>query len=414
MARVFPAIKILIFSYALSLVVNVLTAGYKETRGFYPLFILLFIIPVTIICLVIIEWIFKIIEKWLKKKRFKIAYSPVELVFAIVLQGLFSFGLVFAWSNYLIFDGIDKLVFSLTTIFPTSFFIIYSVFWFRKREKKIVEDKLEIIIKKASRMESKKKPVTEYDFESKVLIPGFTSEHITEQDKLSITYDVPTKHRYFDVISKLKIEYIDYLKALKLTMKLQSDSLLSLNIQRRDSAFGHLKDELVIPRLANVYVLHSSTPEVWGNLFNDNFFRQSLLLLRPHLEQFSLKGQYVEVVIYSEKAILKVLDWVLDLNPSMEKLSGSLEVTRAEKMLCYNCQDPFDPFEEVCTSCGSPRPRCIVCFQDLKPEIDTDVVILPCCKIYAHKDHMIVWLRKKPSCPNCHADLSRWINKIGI
>ena len=141
MAREFPAIKILIFSYALSLVVNVLTAGYKETRGFYPLFILLFIIPVTIICLVIIEWIFKIIEKWLKKKRFKIAYSPVELVFAIVLQGLFSFGLVFAWSNYLIFDGIDKLVFSLTTIFPTSFFIIYSVFWFRKKEKKIVVSK---------------------------------------------------------------------------------------------------------------------------------------------------------------------------------------------------------------------------------------------------------------------------------
>jgi len=62
--------------------------------------------------------------------------------------------------------------------------------------------------------------------------------------------------------------------------------------------------------------------------------------------------------------------------------------------------------KEVCDDCNSPRPRCIICYQDLKPSEEENVVILPCCQIYAHREHIKVWLRKKPSCPNCHADLS--------
>ncbi len=414
MPREFPIVKPMIITYAVSMLVLVLTAGYHHTQGFIEMFAVIFITPVCIIALVGFEWTFKPISRWFKRNRYNFDYSILELVWVIILQAAFCFGLLLSWSNFFSIGRIEVLVFSLTTIFPSSFFIFYLISWIRYRRKDVVTSDLDVIIKKTSWLESKKKIETEYDFESKILIPGLTSENIIDQDKLSITYEVPSKHRYYDVFTKLKIDYIDYLKALRLTMKLKSDSLLSLSIKRRDTAFSHLKEELVIPRLSNVYVLDSSTPEVWGNLFNDTLFRQSLLMLRPHLDQFSLKGEYVEVVIYSEKAILKVLDWVMDLNPSMEKLTGELEVTRAEKMLCYSCQDPFDPFEEICGKCGSPRPRCIICFQDLKPEVDIDVVILPCCKIYAHKDHMTLWFTRKTNCPNCHADLSRWANEIRI
>lgn len=414
MSRNFPIVKFLIILDGIALVSLLLTAGYKITLMFnYPSFVLLFIVPIVIVALVLFEWGFSILWNWVRNENVKLENSFLEFIGVLILQAAYCFGLIAAWYNFFLITYPILAAYILVVIITSLVFLIYIYIWV-KNYLKYSKERSGDIVRTSPLISSKKnsKDLPDFDFILKTL--GFMREDISSEYKQSIIFNVPETNKYYEVISQLKIDYIDYLKALQLTMKLQSDSLLSLVIRRRDSAFGHLKDELIIPRLANVYVLSSPTPEVWVNLFNDTLFKENLLLLRPYLEQFSLKGQYVEVIIYSEKAIAKVLDWVFDLNPSMERLSGTIKVSQAEAMLCYNCQDPFDPLEDVCTKCGSPRPRCIVCFQDLKPEIDTDVVILPCCKIYAHKEHMIVWLRKKPSCPNCHADLSRWINKIGI
>ena len=105
---------------------------------------------------------------------------------------------------------------------------------------------------------------------------------------------------------------------------------------------------------------------------------------------------------------------MMELNPSLELVAQSFESADADVLLCYNCQDPFDPLEEKCNKCSAQRPRCIVCFQDLKPEEENDVVQLPCCEIYAHFDHIMIWLNKKPICPNCHKSLSVWMNQTRL
>ena len=323
---------------------------------------------------------------------------------------LFCLGLFFAWSNLPYIDPFKLSVYIIFATIPSVFFIVYIAFWIKNR-KTVILEKYKMDVKKKSWIDSMKDSESDFNFNAIQEIPGLT---VVKKQKHDIVYDVPSSNKYHEVISRLRIEYLDYLKALKLIIRLKSDSLVSLEIQRRDSVFAKQEDELIIPRLSNAYVLNSSTPEVWTSLSNDTIFIEDLLLLRPHLEHFSLKGQFIEVILYSEKAITKVLDWILELNPSMEKLAESIKATKAEKILCYNCQEPFDLLEETCSNCGSPRPKCIICFQDLKPEVDTDVIILPCCKIYAHKDHIMMWLLRKSNCPNCHHDLSRWANEIRI
>ena len=414
MSRKFPIVKFLVIAYCLSLISLLLIEGYDITKnGNLPSFVMLFIIPLIVSIIVLAAWISKGFKLWFYKKKINIENSFYEVIGVLLLQAAYCFGLTAAWYNLTSIDLTALFVYVFAVIIPTTIFLIYFVNLFRKRldGNQIIEDD---VVKKSSKRQLKAKQETKLDFDSLIQLPGFTSEDIIEKLEQSVTYNVPSNHKFYEVFTRLKIEYYSSFKALRLVIKLRSDSLLSLDIQRKDSAFTFQRNEFVIPRLANAFVLNSPTPNVWKSLFRDTLLKENLALLRSNLEQFSLKGQYIEAIVYSSKAILQVLNWVVDLNPSMEKMSGSIQVSKAEAMLCYNCQDPFDPLEDVCTKCGSSRPRCIVCFQDLKPEIDTDVVILPCCKIYAHKEHMIVWLRKKPSCPNCHADLSRWINKIGI
>ena len=93
-------------------------------------------------------------------------------------------------------------------------------------------------------------------------------------------------------------------------------------------------------------------------------------------------------------------------------LFSGIDEYEVERLECYNCGDPFDVSEEVCDKCNSPRPRCIICHLDLKRTDQEEVVTLPCCDIYSHKNHIISWLKQNPHCPNCHKNLSHWLNKV--
>ncbi|MHA1347354.1 MAG: RING finger domain-containing protein [Candidatus Heimdallarchaeaceae archaeon] len=54
----------------------------------------------------------------------------------------------------------------------------------------------------------------------------------------------------------------------------------------------------------------------------------------------------------------------------------------------------------------------MICFQDLKPSSENEVVMLPCCSIYAHKPHIITWLKENTKCPNCKTNLKYWLEEI--
>lgn len=72
---------------------------------------------------------------------------------------------------------------------------------------------------------------------------------------------------------------------------------------------------------------------------------------------------------------------------------------------CYTCGDNFNYTEEFCVSCGSPRPRCIICLLYLLPD-DLNIVKTPCCNMYAHKTHLKAWLSTSSICPHCKGRLT--------
>ena len=222
-------------------------------------------------------------------------------------------------------------------------------------------------------------------------------------------YQVP-KHHLYSIFSKIKIIRVTQ-QSVKIFASLRQPLPSNLDIRlKREIAYG-FQSPISIPRLSSVFNIHSGTPDLWEYVLKDEDVKAQLLALRTHLEYILLRGEYVEGMVYYESAVIGVLNFVGNVHAILMGTKAAKE-DKIEALACYNCEDPFDPLEEECDKCGSTRPRCIVCFLDLKPSEKQDVVKLPCCEIYAHTNHIISWLQQNPNCPNCHENLSHWLSRL--
>lgn len=222
-------------------------------------------------------------------------------------------------------------------------------------------------------------------------------------------YQIP-KHHLYSIFSKIKIIRVTQ-QSVKIFASLRQPLPSNLDIRlKREMAYG-FQSPISIPRLSSVFNIHSGTPDLWEYVLNDEDVKAQLLALRTHLEYILLRGEYVEGMVYYESAVIGVLNFVGNVHAILMGTKAAKE-DKVEALACYNCEDPFDPLEEECDKCGSTRPRCIVCFLDLKPSEKQDVVKLPCCEIYAHTNHIISWLQQNPNCPNCHENLSHWLSRL--
>ncbi|MHA1259959.1 MAG: hypothetical protein ACTSSG_09325 [Candidatus Heimdallarchaeaceae archaeon] len=187
------------------------------------------------------------------------------------------------------------------------------------------------------------------------------------------------------------------------------------DLRRKDTGF-------IISPLSDFFVLLSPSPAMWEEVLNNQKVQDSLLKLKGKVKRtytqdvkyIYIRDNYVESILVGEQTVIDLVKLIILMHQQMKKLFSGLEDFEVEKLLCYNCEDPFDPLEEVCDKCGAPRPRCIVCHLDLKPSEKEEVVTLPCCGVYAHKNHIISWLEQNPQCPNCHTNLNHWLKKIKL
>lgn len=67
--------------------------------------------------------------------------------------------------------------------------------------------------------------------------------------------------------------------------------------------------------------------------------------------------------------------------------------------LCLKCKMQLSFRGNLCYNCGTPTPRCIICWKD--PEITEKVMLLHCCGFHGHENHINDWLRNKNVCPIC-------------
>ena len=231
-----------------------------------------------------------------------------------------------------------------------------------------------------------------------------------ERRENGFNYHVPENHQY-SLFSSIRV--VETKTYLKIFATLRKSLPSTLDIRRRESSrLATFPTEINIPKLSNVYQIFSESPAIWEEVLRNENSKEQLLALRTYIEFAYIRGDYIEAVVYYNVAVLRMLDFVIYSHTILTTLFSGIDEYEVESLECYNCGDPFDVSEEICDKCGSPRPRCIICHLDLKRSEQEEVVTLPCCQIYSHKNHIIAWLKQNPHCPNCHKNLSHWLNKV--
>ncbi len=232
---------------------------------------------------------------------------------------------------------------------------------------------------------------------------------------LSMGYQIkiPKGHRY-DLFSAIKFKR-ESRKTIKVVAILTKILPSYLDIRPANTYYGTTKDSFSVIDLNRSFKFYSSAPDMWREIFANYKIKDLLQYNATHIQHFYLRGEYMESLVSYDQAIISILTLTKLIHEEMKKLFGVLDSHEIEKLVCFNCKDPFDPMESVCNKCGSSRPRCIVCLLDLHPsDTEQEIVITPCCGVYAHKSHIIAWLKQNPHCPNCHANLSHWLGQMQI
>ncbi|MCG3224070.1 MAG: E3 ubiquitin protein ligase [Candidatus Heimdallarchaeota archaeon] len=226
---------------------------------------------------------------------------------------------------------------------------------------------------------------------------------------------IPRGHKY-DLFSAIKITQ-ESKRTIKIVGILTKVIPSYLDIRNSKTFYGSTKDSFSVFDLDRDFKLYSTAPDMWREIFTNSKIKDLLQNNSLLIQHYYLRGEYMEALMSHNQVGLgtTILSLTILIHEELKKLFGILDSTDVEKLVCYNCQDPFDPLEEKCDKCGSSRPRCIVCLLDLYPsDIERDVVTTPCCGVYAHKDHIIKWLKQDPRCPNCHKNISHWLGQLQI
>ncbi|MCE7742933.1 MAG: hypothetical protein GOP50_10800 [Candidatus Heimdallarchaeota archaeon] len=157
------------------------------------------------------------------------------------------------------------------------------------------------------------------------------------------------------------------------------------------------------------YSLYSSIPDAAKTILNDKKVHQIMEKLVGSTIRLYYEDDQLFAILKSDIEFIEILNLTNSIFQASYRLDDYEE--RVEELKCYNCDDPFDLSEEFCDKCDAPRPTCIVCLLDLNPSEKEQVLKLPCCGIYAHKEHINQWLSKNSKCPNCQENLAKLLKQ---
>ncbi|MHA1447367.1 MAG: hypothetical protein ACTSSN_11785 [Candidatus Heimdallarchaeaceae archaeon] len=158
------------------------------------------------------------------------------------------------------------------------------------------------------------------------------------------------------------------------------------------------------------YSIISSYSVVKEGILAKDEFKQKLETVYESVEHLMINQKYVTGNISNIKDLKAFLGLVKELSLELSRLDiGIIEV---EELECLNCGEKISLNDAECSSCGTSRPRCKVCRLELYPSEKEDIVQTPCCGVYAHKLHMIMWLDNHRKCPNCQKLQTRWLDQL--
>ncbi|MHA1784258.1 MAG: HEAT repeat domain-containing protein [Candidatus Helarchaeota archaeon] len=105
--------------------------------------------------------------------------------------------------------------------------------------------------------------------------------------------------------------------------------------------------------------------------------------------------------------ILKIVgDAIKEITEKMneDEVFGDFMVTK--QVLCPNCNNFFPEDMGVCSHCGKPIPKCVICGKILDLNNARELYQCPHCGLWFHlKPCLSEWREKNENCPNCFSKI---------
>lgn len=227
---------------------------------------------------------------------------------------------------------------------------------------------------------------------------------------LQAAYEFPPRVAFkFPLENKL-----DFLANVSLVIK--SSEIITIDaILKHEFPFDLSIRKIDVKKMENakfkdLYYVFSTRSSLIETVSNNHDIQSILMKQASKIKSVTFNGKFVSGVLTSPYEIYQILELIRLLYHEISLDDyGDFDV---EELLCYACGDIFETREEKCDKCSALRPTCCVCLLSLKPSEKEEVVQTPCCEVYAHREHILAWLEKNSTCPNCKKDLYLWIRTL--
>ena len=223
-----------------------------------------------------------------------------------------------------------------------------------------------------------------------------------------ITYSFNFEHSHnlsFLIVVTIRIDTDNRIILEAILRKYQPFSISFLNLEEKKE-----RETFDTSEAFRKYTIDATYLLDYEEILSKNIIEKYLIELYPLMERLTISKKFVTISLLDSEGIATSLKLVKEIYK--ELTLRDLGIVEVSEVRCYNCNSVFTTDIEKCQKCGTLRPRCIVCCLVLYPSEKSKIITTPCCGVLAHKDHIIMWLKRNKTCPNCKEVLSRWLDKL--
>ncbi len=162
--------------------------------------------------------------------------------------------------------------------------------------------------------------------------------------------------------------------------------------------------------LNDQFLINSNDDLLVKSLYQNSRITQKLIALSSNLELIMVNRKYFVVTFYDVGNLIEVIDLLGELyNEFVNQQTGLKSVTYIK---CFDCGEDLDENDEKCPNCDANRPRCAICLLDLQPAEKEEIVQMPCCGVYGHREHVLMWVERAHTCSNCKTKMIDWLDEL--
>ncbi|MBY9002226.1 MAG: hypothetical protein KGD64_15000 [Candidatus Heimdallarchaeota archaeon] len=273
--------------------------------------------------------------------------------------------------------------------------------------------KIEDELKKGSIDEDSRNISTEYlMFATQINISlqslGIKDTTIQEIDgELRLTFDAQNQSKYTFFLQI----FIKFAQDGSIVLDGLFKRIQPFNLSIRSYHKENSKEFQKVPNsLDSLYIMNANDELLIKTLYQNARITQKLIGLFTNLEMIMVNRKYFVTTFYDASKVVQILDLLKEIYGEFVNLKTGLKAVTYIK--CFECGKDLDENDEQCPKCQAKRPRCAICLLDLQPSEKEEIVQIPCCGVYGHKNHIMMWIERAHTCPNCKTKQIEWLDEL--